>query len=265
LKSRVLTIVVALVLAVLGTGGVLVYVHGADSRAVAGMKAVTVLVAQQRIPGGTSAADAQQAGLLGSETLPAKSVPQNALKSLSAGLGSLVMSTDVQPGQVLLRPMLVTAAEVKSGLAIPQGMVAVSIQVCLVQAVAGNIQAGSDVAVFTTVATKSIHIQQDCGGNHQSQTVGAVYTRNVIPRAVVVAVGAAASQQATQTGIGQAASNNASGQGGQNGATMVTLAVSQADAERLITLQQASLPYLALLTTTSQSHYDTTRVPLFLP
>jgi pilus assembly protein CpaB len=262
LKSRVLTICAALLLAVLGTGGVLVYVHGADSRAVAGMKAVTVLVAQQRIPGGTSALDAQQAGLLGSETLPAKSVPSNALRAITGGLGSLVMSSDVKPGQVLLRPMLVSATEVKSGLAIPKGMVAVSIQVCLTQAVAGNVQAGSEVAVFTTYATKGINIQQDCAGSHQAQVSGTVHTRIVLPRALVVGVGVAASLQTTSQGaVGQSSSSTSS----QNSATMVTLAVSQADAERLILLQEAGLPYLALITSTSQTKYDTTPAPLFQP
>jgi pilus assembly protein CpaB len=261
LKNRVLIIIVALLLAVLGTGGVLVYLHGADSRAVAGMKAVTVLVAKQRIPGGTSAADAQQAGLLGSETLPATSVPQNAIRSLTAGQGSLVMSSDVQPGQVLLRPMLVTATEVKSGLAIPKGMVAVSIQVCLVQAVAGNIQAGSEVAVFDTYATKSLSSQQECSAS-QTKITGTVHTRIVLLRALVVAVGQAASLQTTQTGIGQSSSSSASG---QNNATMLTLAVSQADAERLILLQEAGLPYLALVTSTSRTQYETTPAPLFQP
>jgi pilus assembly protein CpaB len=262
LKSRVLTIVVALVLAVLGTGGVLVYVHGADRRAVAGMKAVSVLVAQHHIPGGTSAADAQQAGMLGSETLPAESVPQNALRSLAGGLGSLVLSSDVQPGQVLLRPMLVTAAEVKSGLAIPKGMVAVSIQVCLVQAVAGNIAAGSEVAVFDTYTTKSINVQQSCGTSQQSKITGTAHTRIVLTRALVVSVGQAASVQTTQSGIGSSSTSSASS---QNSALMLTLAVSQADAERLIILQQAGLPYLALVTSASQTHFDTTPAPLFQP
>lgn len=261
MKSRVLTIVAALLLAVLGTGGVLAYVHGADSRAVSGMKAVTVLVAKQRIPGGTAALDAQQSGLLASETLPAKSVPGNALRSLSGGLGSLVMSSDIQPGQVLLRPMLVSAAEVKSGLAIPKGMIAVTIQICLPQAVAGNVQAGSYVAVFDTYATKSLSIQQECGGSQQSKVTGTAHTRLVLPKALVVAVGVAASLQTTSHALGQSSGSSSS----QNSGTMVTLAVSQPDAERLILLQEAGLPYLALMTTTSQTQYDTTPAPLFQP
>jgi pilus assembly protein CpaB len=73
LKRRVLTVTLAILLAVLGVAGVLAYVHKADSRALSGMRAVSVLVAQRQIPAGTSANSAQQGGLLHSETLPASS------------------------------------------------------------------------------------------------------------------------------------------------------------------------------------------------
>ena len=50
--------------------------------------------------------------------------------------------------------MLVTAAQETSGLPIPSGMVAVTIKLCLPEAVAGNIKAGSQVEVFDTYAPK---------------------------------------------------------------------------------------------------------------
>jgi len=43
----------------------------------------------------------------------------------------------------------------------------------------------------------------------------------------------------------------------------VTFAVNQADAERLIVLTRAGLPYLALLTASSQTQFDTGLQPLF--
>jgi len=43
----------------------------------------------------------------------------------------------------------------------------------------------------------------------------------------------------------------------------VTLAVTQANAERLILLSQTGLPYLALLTNSSQTRFDAVPVPLF--
>ena len=155
MKHRGLTIALAVLLAVLGTVGVLAYVSHANSRAIAGQKAVTVVIAKKLIPSGTSAAVAQRQGLLGSETLPAASVPADAVTALTADLGGLVTSADVQPGQLLLRPMLVAQSQATSNLAIPPGMVAVSILFCLPEAVAGNVRAGSQVAVFDTIASGS--------------------------------------------------------------------------------------------------------------
>ena len=49
-RRRILTIAVAILLAALGTVAVLAYVHQANTRAVEGLKAVSVIVAQGAIP-----------------------------------------------------------------------------------------------------------------------------------------------------------------------------------------------------------------------
>ena len=247
MKHRGLTIALAVLLAVLGTAGVLVYVSHANSRALAGQKAVTVVVAQKLIPSGTSAGDAQRQGLLKSETLPAASVPANAVTVLSPGLKALVTSADVPSGQLLLRPMLVTQAQATSGLAIPSGMVAVSLTFCLAEAVAGNVHPGSEVAVFQTVisgGSGTMTAQTACNGTHQ-WTAGANFsTRLVLPKVEVLSV---------QTGLGMPGSGSSGTQSGSSGSgqavvQLLTLAVSQADAQQLILMTEDSLPYLALVT-----------------
>ena len=155
MKRRGLTIALAVLLAILGTAGVLVYVNHANSRALAGQRAVTVLIAKSLIPSGTSAVDAQDQGLLGTEKLPAESVPTDALTAVTPDISGLVMDSNVQPGQLLLRPMLVTSAQVTTGFTIPTGRVAGAIQVCVPEAVAGNIRPGAQVAVFATSVTSS--------------------------------------------------------------------------------------------------------------
>src|SRR5262249_61851917 len=104
------------------------------------MKPVSVLVAQGLIPAGTSANSAQQEGLLRSESLPASSVPLNAVRSITPELGTLVMSAQVQSGQLLLRPMLVTAAQATGGVALPPGRLAVCSNRCLPEAVPADIR-----------------------------------------------------------------------------------------------------------------------------
>ena len=259
MNRRVLAIATALLLAVIGTGAVLAYVRQANARALAGLKPVTVLVAQREIPAGTAAGGAWQDGSLRQETLPARSVSPDAIGSITADLGSLVMSSDVMPGQVLLRQMLVPAALVSGGLAIPGSMVAVTIPLCISEAVAGYVHAGSQVAIFDTFSSQSLSSSESCsqsGVSRQGQASGTVETRVVLPRVLVLAVGGPSSSQG---GSGSGLGAGSQSQGG----VLVTLAVDQADAERVIELTETGLPYLALLTPASQTGFDTGSQPLF--
>jgi pilus assembly protein CpaB len=153
----------------------------------------------------------------------------------------------VQPGQLLLLPMLVSQSQATGGLAIPSGMVAVSIQFCIPEAVAGNLRAGSQVAVFDTIASGSntMTAQSACGGPHQWLAGDFASTKLVLPKVQVLAVGPAAGGSASTGGAFTASSGNS-----QN-TELVTMAVSQNDAERLILMTQDSLPYLALVNSDS--------------
>ncbi|MFF0343852.1 Flp pilus assembly protein CpaB [Kribbella sp. NPDC004875] len=264
MKRRVVTIVLAVALAVLGTGAVLVYVNRADARAVAGQQAVTVLVASKSIPSGTTAQDAK--ALLRKETLPASSVPSDAVAEITPAQQSLVTSTDLSPGQLLRDSVLVTAAQAAGGLKIPEGKVAVTITVCSAESVANNVRAGSDVAVFGTLVTGSSDAgaQPNCTGQHKQQIgKGIGNTRVVIPKVRVIAIGPSTTNDsvdtATTNGVGQPSAS------AQNDMTLVTFAVNQDDAERLILVTQTGLPYLALLGPSTQVTPDDHVVPQFPP
>ncbi len=263
MKRRVLTVALAVLLAAVGTGAVLAYVRKADDRALAGQQAVSVLVAGKLIPSGTTAGTALRDGLLTSQRLPAASVPADALRSITTGLSGLVMSADIQPGQ-LLRPMLVAAIQATTGLGIPAGMVAVTINLCLPEAVAGNIKAGSQVEVFDTSAANNNGMTSSygCTTPHEQQAYGAARTKVVLPRVQVVSVGPAAASGQAASQSSTTASQNTSGTSSATSTTvLVTVAVSQANAGRLILLTETGLPYLALLTDSSQTSVDTRLVP----
>ena len=263
MKRRLVIIVLALILAAVGAGGVLAYAKGANARALAGLKAVSVLVAQKPIPSGTAAGSALRGGLLASQTLPASSVPADALSAITADMSSLVLSADLAPGQLLLRPMLVTAAQTTSGLAIPPGMMALTVSFCLPEVVAGSVVAGSQVAVFDTVGFSSggtITAGPGCTGAH-TQISGTVKTRVVLTRVLVLSVGTAPAggTASTSTTSSSALSGSSSPSSGQAG-TLVTLAVTQAQAEQLIQMTETGMPYLALLTTNSHTTSDAGRL-----
>jgi pilus assembly protein CpaB len=213
------------------------------------------MVAQRLIPAGTTASAAVQEGLLASQRLPASAVPNDAVRVLTSSLSPLVLSGDVQPGELLLRTALVSrSAGVNtnaSGLSIPAREVAVSLPFCLTAAVAGKVQAGSQVAVFDTYATSArTNVGQNCGGSSSTQPdINAINTQVVLPRVSVISV--------------SSSSGGRSSAG--TGAELVTFAVSQADAQRLITLSQVGIPYLALLTPSSETGFSAAIPPLFQP
>lgn len=259
MRRRILTITLAVVLAAVGTVAVLAYVHQANNRALQGVKAVTVIVAESTVPSNTSAGQALRDGSLGRQRLPAASVPADAVRSITPALAGLVTSATLPSGQLLLRPMLVTAAQVTGGVAIPKGMVAVTMDLCLAEDVAGYVTAGAEVAVFDTYGGNNI--QRVCNPSHQVLPINSVHTAAVLPRAEVLSVGPAPSSAAAGGGLSSASADSAVTQG----AVLVTLAVAQADAERLIEIGEAGLPYLALLTSTSQTRFDAAPVPLIQP
>lgn len=245
MKRRILAITVSVLLAVLGTAAVLIYVGQANQRALAGQKPVSVLVATRQIPSGTSARSALASGMLASQKLPAGSVPQDAVRSLGSGQQSLVLSGNLGPGQLLLSPMLVAAAQDTAGLAIPQGMVAVTIQLCMPEDVAGAVKPGSQVTVYDSYASGALTAQYNCDGPHQQQDPSAVYTKIVLPSVQVLSVGQAGADSTSQAGA-QTTSDTGTQQSNES-TELVTLAVSQVNAQRLIQLTQAGLPYLGLL------------------
>lgn len=259
MKRRLMIIALAVLLAAVGTSGVIAYVRGANARAIEGMKAVSVLVAQKKVPSGTLAITALRRGLLASEKLPASSVPANALTTIPASLSSLAFSADLQPGQVLLRPMLITPVHVTGGLAIPAGKLAVTANFCLPEAVAGDVQPGAEVAIFDTVETVGggINAGPACTGPHAQQGSG-VKTRLVLAKVQVLSVGVYSGGTGS-TSVTSAAGTSSVSSSSQ-GTMMVTLALNQAQAERVIQITETGLPYLALVTTSSRTASDIGRL-----
>ena len=254
MTRRILTIVLAIVLAAVGTGAVLLYVKGADQRAIAGQKAVTVLAANQQVPAGTTAGTALADGMLRHQTLPASSVPSDAVRAITPQLKSLVLSADLPSGQLLLKPMLVTALAAHTGLAVPKGMVALSLQFCLARDVAGYVQPGSEVAVFNTfVSGTPGSATQSCAGISSQKGVTGIHTRLVLPKVQVLAVGPAPASTTGSTGATSTAfsQNNSTAPASSSTIMLVTVAVNQLDAEKLIHLDETEVPYLALVTSSS--------------
>ena len=245
MNRRILMIVGAVVLALVGTGAVYSYVKKADSRALAGRQPVDVLIAGKRIPAGTSADAARNGGYLRADHLPADATPRGSVNAIGADWQSEVATADIQPGQVLLRDMFGTKVPTTSGLAIPGDKIAVSVKLTADGDVAGYVQPGSQIAIFDTfILLDGKNVPS--GSKTSSDKTDNWATKLLLPRVDVLAVSQGAP---TGTKAGLADGNNA----GNNATLLVTVAVSQSDAERLIQVAQTGMPYAALLSNSSIS------------
>ena len=93
MKNRAFIIILAVLLAVCGSAGVFLYVRSADSRAIAGQQAVTVLVAKERIPAGTTAEEVMK--LVDKQQMPKSTVPENTMSELDTAIVDLVTSSEI--------------------------------------------------------------------------------------------------------------------------------------------------------------------------
>jgi pilus assembly protein CpaB len=177
---------------------------------------------------------------LRSETMPATSAPSSALAGVAdAAIGSnAVAESDIAPGQIVLREAFGTEAAKTGALTIPKGLIALSVQLSLPGDVAGYVVPGSQVIIFLTskLDTKDPKLKLSNGDD-------LTITKTLMPRVNVLATTSAPATAAA------GATTNADG-----GATnlILTLAVSQQDAERLVNSQKVGELYLGLLSSGSK-------------
>jgi pilus assembly protein CpaB len=233
MTRRILAITVAIVLAALGTAGGLFLVLNADARAQSRIEdAVTVAVAAKRIPIGTTGAKIMSDGMLRFERMPKALVPKDTISQIDGERSKLVVTSNIAVGQLLLAANFDTASKVTSGLPLPEGKMAVTVETGAPEQVAGYVQAGSEIAIFLTY-----NVVEKNGGKTNIER-----TRVLLPRVEVLAVGTYQSAQARN------ASATASTGAARTGSLMITVAVDQADAERLIEGLSHGTLYLGLLT-----------------
>jgi pilus assembly protein CpaB len=241
MNRRILLVVIAVVLALTGTVVVYAYVKKADDRALADIKSANVLIVQRPIAAGTSWDDVSTGGFVKRETVPSTTAPVDAITSVNAVIDKTEVATAViQPGQVLVRQMFNSQALVTGVLPIPKGMIAISVSLSGVADVAGYVQPQSQVAIFTTFkvsgdAAKKLGQASGIGGTDLStvklllSNVRVIATTNAAPTDVAPATG-----------------------GRSSGGSILTLALNQQDAQKVILAQQIGSLYLGLLSKDSK-------------
>jgi pilus assembly protein CpaB len=154
---RLLAAFAALLLLVVGTVVLLAYVGGADARALAGVRTVDVLVADQLIPEGTSGD--QLADLVRTEKVPAKTAVAGRVTDLAA-LSGQVADADILPGEQLLTGRFVDpqSRTAPDQVEVPAGLQEVSVLLEPQRAVGGRLAAGDTVGVVISLEAGTTHM-----------------------------------------------------------------------------------------------------------
>lgn len=149
MQKRIVATVAAVALAAVGTAVLLLYVQGAEQRALAGVEAVDVLVAREAIPKGTTAEDLGDR--VASEKVASKLRPDGAVSDLD-DLEGLVTGIDLVPGEQLLEGRFVEAASIRaaSQVEIPDGLQVVTVSLTPDRAVGGQLSPGDTVGMVAS-------------------------------------------------------------------------------------------------------------------
>ena len=231
---RVLTAVVAVVLALLA--GVLAwqYLSDADERAEEDAELVDVLVAAEDIPAGTSGQTVIDEELITQERVPRRARPENFLAPGRQGqIAELVAAGPISAGQFIVTGSFRQAALV-SGLSgsLGDGEQAISFQVDDTRGIGGFVSPGDRINVVLNLDIETLQ-----GGPAGVPAVNT--TAFLLPGLEVLAVGDTTAVETRQTGEGETEQRNIP-------AGIITVKVNARQALQVAHAQQNGTIYLSL-------------------
>lgn len=218
MKSNRLSMILALVLAVVTGALVLAYTLGADNRAMQGATGVEVYVTTQTLPVGQSLKEAVDANIVKLQKFPASTVPDNAIKVIDSTNESLVAITALPTGALVLASNFGGSGDIANGLQVPEGQIALTLNLEDAAHVGSFLTPGSEIALFNTF---------------QTSTTGAVTEKTgvLISKVLVLAVGTSTSSTT----------------GDNKSQALVTIAVSPKDSVRVVQAAQTGKVYFGIL------------------
>lgn len=236
MNKKVVGIVAAAVMAVIGTIILVVFVRGAEDRALEGEELVTVLVTEQQIPAGTPAA--QMEDLVTTEQIPAKIAPEGVVSDLVQVQG-LVNNVDFLAGETLLAGRFVEPENFnarRGSVEVPEGLLEVTIAMSQEQFIGGIPTPGDKIALivngdradFIPANTDPLAQPSDPANPDQLVATDLSLTKIILQQALVTNVQGNPLPEAPVSGNAEDRVAPASG------SILVTLALDGPDTERLL-------------------------------
>lgn len=234
MARRSVLLLVAALIALAGTAMIVLYVQGIDARATKDQELVEVLVATDTISAGESVSEAQEAGKIEKSEVRRADLVEGGLSSTSS-ISDLVAVGAIYPGEQLIARKFGSLGDTQT-LVIPDDKMAVSVELTDFERVAGFVNPGNEVAVFATPQDLVRLLPDD-----KEQKLGD-YTRIVLTRVPVIGVGTTSvTSRTTENEDGDATTEEVA-------RTILTLAVTQEEAEKLIQADRNTDLTFALLT-----------------
>lgn len=249
MDRRKLLLILAVFVAVIGTGLVFVYVQSADNRANSKYDTVEVLKATQNIAQGESYDTALAQGKMSLQPVPQNQLNTGYETSATALKGKYAAGA-IYAGQQIIAPQFTSSnlnIAATTNLPIPKGMIAIAVQLGDPQRVAGNVYPGSHVAIFSGGVGAPGHPVVGAGGAGISSGAAGAEVAVLEPNVLVLNVGDPV--QATSTTTDTAGNQTTE----TLPRTLLTLAVTQKMAEQIIYAQGAGGQLtMGLLTSSSK-------------
>ncbi len=222
---RILAILAAAVIALVGAVLVLVYARGADARAVEAASPAKVFVSNTVVPAGTSLKDALRLGQIVQTDVAARAKPAGALEAVDENNGEEVALTDIAPGQYVLAAGFGDTPLGEKALQVGAGKLAVSVQLQDPARVGNFVRPGSYLTVFMTYDLARLETKASTGDTQKTDLGSG--TSILLDNVKVIAMG-----DASLTPV-QGSTDGAEA-GPQSASFLVTLEVTPEQATRLI-------------------------------
>lgn len=186
MNRRVIAVLVAVLLAVVGAALVINYVRGADERAVAGATPVPVYVAQEAVPVGTALKDALRTELIAKTTVATGALPTGALQEIGPDNNALLALSDVPAGQFLMADRFGATPTGEKAIEVPPGMVAMSVELSDPARVGEFVTPGSQIVIYATHKIKLTGTGEEAEAFNELDVNG---TTVLLPDVKVIAMG----------------------------------------------------------------------------
>ncbi|HSZ37072.1 MAG TPA: RcpC/CpaB family pilus assembly protein [Acidimicrobiales bacterium] len=154
-KQTLMLVLIGVILFIAGSAIAYASVQGAkknvSSTSTGSPVSYSAVVAKSNIPAGTTGQTMEAQGLVALELIPSKSYSPTDLTSLQ-GLTDEVLNAPVQKGQAVTATELTISTQ---AISIPQGLVAMTVDISGAQDLAGYLQPGSHVDIYANITKMS--------------------------------------------------------------------------------------------------------------